>query len=179
MSTRQRERSATSASGPWRRLACLHSQAMPDSTHDTATASEAISPAATVREILEDARRVAGSGSRLATRLEELGIGPPETNRYSESAISNWIRGRTMPPADVLVAATVIAGQPIARPLSVAESSQTFRAFEDGTARLQYQVDALRAAVIDLYGRLGYPMPSFENDLPADGAPSSRAASAG
>jgi hypothetical protein len=154
---------------------------MSDSTHDPTTGSSeaAISPAATVREILEDARRVAGSGSRLATRLEELGIGPPDTNRYSESAISNWIRGRTMPPADVLVAATLIAGQPIARPLSVAEPSGTLRALEGGTVRLQYQVDALRAAVIDLYGRLGYPMPSFDSDASGDAQPTSHTASAG
>jgi hypothetical protein len=132
-----------------------------------------------VREIMEDARRVAGSGSRLAARLEELGIGPPDTNRYSESAISNWIRGRTMPPADVLVAATVIAGHPLAWPVSLAESSGTIRALEDGTAQLQYQVDALRAAVIDLYGRLGYPMPNLDSDLPADSPSSSRAASTG
>jgi hypothetical protein len=28
---------------------------------------------------------------------------------------------------------------------------------------LQQQVDALRAAVIDLYGRLGFPMPNLDN----------------
>jgi hypothetical protein len=135
-------------------------------------------PATTVREILQDARRVAGSGSRLAARLEELGIGPPETSRYSESAISNWIRGRTMPPADVLVAATVIAGHPLAWPRDVAESDGATRALQDGTAQLQYQVDALRAAVIDLYGRLGFPMPNFDHDARAD-TPPGRAASAG
>lgn len=135
-------------------------------------------PATTVREILEEARRVAGSGPRLAVRLEELGIGPPDTNRYSESAISNWIRGRTMPPADVLVAATIIAGQPLARPLSLAAPTDALRSLEEGVAKQQYEIDALRAAVIDLYGRLGYPMPNL--DAPADtAAPAGRAASAG
>jgi hypothetical protein len=155
---------------------------MPDSHPDPGISSDAAatSPAATVREILDDARRVAGSGSRLAARLEELGIGPPDTNRYSESAISNWIRGRTMPPADVLVAATVIAGHPLSRSLSVAEPSGAIRNLEAGAAKLQYQVDALRAAVIDLYGRLGFAMPNLDSDLHADTPPpSSRAASAG
>jgi hypothetical protein len=119
------------------------------------------SPAATVREILDEARRIAGSGPRLAARLEELGIGPPDTNRYSESAISNWIRGRTMPPADVLVAASLIAGQPLARPGSAADAAVVLHRLED-IEGLQQQVDALRAAVIDLYGRLGFPMPNLD-----------------
>jgi hypothetical protein len=120
------------------------------------------SPAATVREILDEARRIAGSGPRLAARLEELGIGPPDTNRYSESAISNWIRGRTMPPADVLVAASLIAGKPLARPGSAAGAAVVLDRLED-IEGLQQQVDALRAAVIDLYGRLGFPMPNLDN----------------
>jgi hypothetical protein len=111
-----------------------------------ATGAES-SPAEIVRELLEEARRVAGSGPRLAAQLEAMGIGPPDTNRYSESAISNWIRGRTMPPADVLVAASAIAAQPDA-------------------AQLQEQIDALRAAVIDLYGRLGYAMPNLDRAAP-------------
>jgi hypothetical protein len=155
---------------------------MPDARPDPGGSSdEGTSPAATVREILEDARRVAGSGSRLAARLEELGIGPPDTNRYSESAISNWIRGRTMPPADVLVAATLIAGHPLSRSLSVAEPNAAIRDLEAGAAQLQYQIDALRSAVIDLYGRLGFTMSNLDIDARAGTPPptsSSRAASA-
>jgi hypothetical protein len=124
-----------------------------------ALSGEAASPAQTVREILEEARRVAGSGTRLAAQLEALGIGPPDTNRYSESAISNWIRGRTMPPADVLVAASLIAGHPVGR---AADTSYA------DVAALQDQVDALRAAVIDLYGRLGYQMPSLDRPAGSD-----------
>jgi hypothetical protein len=90
--------------------------------------------------------------------LEELGIGPPDTNRYSESAVSNWIRGRTMPPADVLVAASSIAGYPLERPLTGGETS----------GRLQDQIDALKAAVIDLYGRLGYARPSLDAPATSD-----------
>jgi len=174
MSTHKRGNSPTCGSTRQVRAAHLHSQAMSDQSPGSDSPAGTTSPAVTVREILEEARRVAGSGSRLAARLEELGIGPPDTNRYSESAISNWIRGRTMPPADVLVAATVIAGQPLTRALAVTEPSQSAR----DLAHLQYQVDALRAAVIDLYGRLGYPMPNLDSDVDESG-PSSRAASAG
>ena len=126
-------------------------------------------PAATVREILDEARRVAGSGTRLAARLQELGIRPAETIRYSESAISNWIRGRTMPPADVLVAASLIAGLPLVAPRSSARAQGHSLQSAELAVEMQHQIDALRAAVIDLYGRLGYPMPSLETpDGPAE-----------
>jgi hypothetical protein len=123
-----------------------------------ASSGSTSSAAATVREILEEARRVTGSGARLAARLEELGIGPPDTNRYSESAVSNWIRGRTMPPADVLVAASSIAGYPLERPAAGGEPDE----------HLQAQIDALKAAVIDVYGRLGYPRPNLDTPAAAD-----------
>jgi hypothetical protein len=118
-----------------------------------------------VRDILDEARRIAGSGPRLAARLQELGIGPAETNRYSESAISNWIRGRTMPPADVLVAATIIAGRPLVASTS-SDSHQGIHSLKSGTD-CQQQIDALRTAIIDLYGRLGYPMPSLDGSSEA------------
>lgn len=84
-----------------------------------------------------------------------------------------------MPPADVLVGATVIAGQPIARPLSSGAPAGTIRTLEADAVRLQYELDALRAAVIDLYGRLGYPMPNLDSGHHAEAPPSPRAASAG
>src|SRR5262245_13963007 len=126
------------------------------------------SPARTVREILDEARRVAGSGSRLAARLEELGIGPPDTNRYSESAISNWIRGRTMPPADVLVAASIIAGHPFSPSGRPADPPAVLHQPADLDG-LQQQVDALRAAVIDIYGHLGFAMADLDLRKPAEG----------
>jgi hypothetical protein len=146
---------------------------------DPLAAEHGTSPAATVREILDEARRVAGSGSRLAARLEELGIGPPDTNRYSDSAISNWIRGRTMPPADVLVAATLIAGQPLARPQVVPTPDERLVRLEAEAELLQHQVDAMRAALIDLYGRLGYPLPDLTAQVSTDETRTERSASAG
>src|SRR5262245_64669789 len=133
--------------------------------------------AVTVREIIEEARRVAGSGTRLAERLQQLGIRPADTTRYSESAISNWIRGRTMPPADVLVAASLIAGRPLVAPGSSLPADRSLQVLELG-AELQSQVDALRAAIIDLYGRLGYPMPNLDSSHDS-GHDQRRTASAG
>src|SRR5262245_57764591 len=141
------------------------------------TADAPAEPAVTVREIIEEARRVAGSGNRLAERLQELGIRPAETTRYSESAVSNWIRGRTMPPADVLVAATLVAGLPLVSPGRSGSGERSLQVLELG-AELQSQVDALRAAIIDLYGRLGYPMPNLEGSHDS-GLRDRRAASAG
>jgi hypothetical protein len=127
------------------------------------TPADPPAPAVTVREILDEARRVAGSGARLAMRLQELGIAPTDTIRYSESAISNWIRGRTMPPADVLVAASRIAGLPLVASRGSAAAAGHGLPSADLSAGLQHQIDALRASVIDLYGRLGYPMPSLDS----------------
>jgi hypothetical protein len=62
-----------------------------------------------VGQLLEDARRRAGKGPALATRLEQLGV-VGRGARYSESSISNWIRGRAMPPADVVLAAAKAVG---------------------------------------------------------------------
>lgn len=137
-------------------------------------------PAAAVRTILEEARRVAGGGPRFAARLEEVGVGPPETGRYSESAISNWIRGRTMPPADVLLAAALMAGISVddrllvssrstAQPPSVVVDTNVL------VAAMRAELDDLRSDVIDLYGRLGFPMPTHEKRA-ASKAPQKRAA---
>src|SRR5262245_16267836 len=141
-----------------------------DDRPPSAAAADVVpAPAVTVREILDEARRVAGSGSRLAARLQELGVGPSETITYSESAISNWVRGRTMPPADVLVAASLIAGQPLVVPRSSASAVGHPVPSAELGVELQRQLDALRAAVIDLFGRLGYPMPSLDSpDGPGD-----------
>jgi transcriptional regulator with XRE-family HTH domain len=139
------------------------------------------SPATTVRDVLETARRVAGSGPLLAARLEELGVGPPDTKRYSESAVSNWIRGRTMPPADVLVAAASIAGLSLDRRLLSRSDNHPSAPndLSEAVTRLQGEVDALRADLIELYGRLGYAMPRHETTPSDDAATSAASASAG
>jgi hypothetical protein len=64
---------------------------------------------AAIQSLLVRARRAAGGGAALAAALHAVGIGP-ESGTYSESAVSNWIKGRTCPPADVLVGAATIFG---------------------------------------------------------------------
>lgn len=119
-----------------------------------------------VREILDDARRHAGTGPLLAQRLEELGAGR-EQGRYSESAISNWVKGRAMPPADVLLAAAAAASISIDRKLADATAGRADEAAPQAPADLEAVVHDLRrqlgqvqAQVIDLYARLGFPVPA-------------------
>ena len=113
---------------------------------------------ATIRDVIHRARQAIGSGARLAARLRELGIGPDEG--YSESAVSNWVQGRTMPPADVLLAAAGIAG------ISLGHQGHDSGAPEEATTdwraiveHLQAEVDELRTDVIHLYGQLGMNRP--------------------
>ncbi|WP_309063299.1 DUF5919 domain-containing protein [Streptomyces sp.] len=64
---------------------------------------------AVVREVLDQARRAAGGGAPLAAALRAADVGP-ESGVYSESAVSNWIKGRARPPADVVLAAASLYG---------------------------------------------------------------------
>ena len=120
-----------------------------------------------VQQIVEEARRKAGSGPALALELERAGVGP-ENGRYSESGISNWTKGRTMPPADVLLAAAVIGGVSLdARLAHTAVEAESGRpdaaeAIEQlrGEVReLQRQHGRLQTLLMDLYSRTGQPYP--------------------
>jgi hypothetical protein len=111
-----------------------------------------------VQSIIEAARRDAGSGPALAARLEALGVGG-ETGRYSESAISNWIKGRTMPPADAVLAAAYAASISIDETLGHLAARELADQVSDRDSviqQLRRELDKLRAEVIDLYGRLGF-----------------------
>lgn len=61
--------------------------------------------ARTVALLMEEARRKAGSGVVLAERIEHL-VG----RRYDVDSVSAWATGRTMPPADALLAAAKVTG---------------------------------------------------------------------
>jgi hypothetical protein len=76
---------------------------------------------AAAREVLERARRAAGGGSALAAALKAAGVGP-ESGAYSESAVSNWIKGRTRPAADVVLAAAALHGISLDSALGVSGS---------------------------------------------------------
>ncbi len=54
-----------------------------------------------------DARPEGGAPLALALRSANVG---PESGTYSESAVSNWIKGRARPPADVVLAAASLYG---------------------------------------------------------------------
>ncbi len=110
-----------------------------------------------VKQIINEAKTVVGSGPVLAEQLERRGVGP-DTGRYSPSAVSNWINGRTMPPADVLLAAAQIAGVSLDERLGVA-TGVVESDWSSAVDELQEQVDALRAQVIELYGRTGQTFP--------------------
>ncbi|MDH4076438.1 MAG: helix-turn-helix domain-containing protein [Acidimicrobiia bacterium] len=110
-----------------------------------------------IRNTMAQARQACGSGSKFAARLKEFGVGPDDG--YSESAISNWINGRVMPPADVLLAAAAIAGVPFPsgakEPQTQAEIEQEWRML---IRLLQSQVDELRIEVRQLSGQVEIPL---------------------
>lgn len=71
-----------------------------------------------MRNVLDGARRAAGGGAALAATLRQAGVGP-DAGAYSESAVSNWIKGRTRPPADVVLAAASLYGLSLDRSLGI------------------------------------------------------------
>ena len=139
----------------------MSSKLLETSLHSEAMSHGELDAAALVREIVEEARKTVGSGPRLAERLEDLGIGP-ETGRYSESAVSNWIKGRTMPPGDVVLAAAWLAGISIdSRLLATAEAANAAADWQEAVEELQVQIEALQAQIIEVCGRLGVPVPAL------------------
>jgi transcriptional regulator with XRE-family HTH domain len=125
-----------------------------------------------VSDVLAEARRHAGNGPLLAEELHRLGVGPD--GRYSESAISNWIKGRAMPPADVLLAAATLGAisldERLGAPHSEADGTPVEAIAED-VRRVSRQLAQMQARVMHLYSRIGeaYPHDQAE-DEPADRA---------
>lgn len=131
-----------------------------------------------VRQVVAEARRKAGSGPALALELERAGVGP-DSGRYSESGISNWIKGRTKPPADVLLASAVIGGVSLDAKLAhgpeVGDQEDSLGQLRADIRGLQRQQGRLQALLMDLYSRTGQPFP---HDVPGEEHPARRAASA-
>ena len=119
-----------------------------------------------VRQVVDEARRNAGSGPALARELQKVGAAP-ESGRYSESAISNWSKGRAMPPSDVLLAAAFITGISIDAKLAQSTTEETENGLADSAiqelrnqiADLQQKYGRLQALLMDLYARTGQPYP--------------------
>ncbi len=106
--------------------------------------------AAVVGGILEEARRRAGKGPALALRLQQLGVVGEKGERYSESSISNWIRGRAKPPAEVVLAAAQAVHISLDDRLGIGRRES---GLERQVADLQGQLEVLQAQVQGLLGR--------------------------
>lgn len=122
-----------------------------------------------VREVLAEARTYAGSGAALADALHESGVGRDDV-RYSESGISNWIKGRARPPADVLLAAAAFADLSLDQRIRPGQAVHRAGEPED----LRAQVEELRrshgrleALLIELYNRTGQPYPHERQTITA------------
>jgi len=113
---------------------------------------------ALVRRVVVAGRAAAGSGTQFAAQLQRLGISK-DGQPYSESAISNWINGRTMPPADVLLAAARLADISIDAGLAAEATDPGSGPKSDDLQELRRDLDSFRTTLIDLYGRLGFPVP--------------------
>lgn len=136
----------------------------------TAETPKGIEIPSLVRKVMAQARQAAGSGTKFAARLKEFGVGP--NDGYSESAISNWINGRVMPPADVLLAAAAIAGIPFGDDEDEPQQTQAEIEHESRTLirLLQSQVDDLRLEVRILSDRIVIPLgPSNQPVGPPEG----------
>ena len=113
---------------------------------------------AIVGELVEDARKAAGNGEALAQQLEALGVRGERGARYSMSAISNWVKGRTMPPADVLLAAAVTSGQSLDAKLAEHINGAAGGRDQSGIEGLRAEVARLQAEMINLRGQIGQPV---------------------
>jgi hypothetical protein len=56
-------------------------------------------------QAMQEAKERAGKAAVLVARMEPL-----VNRRYDEDSVSAWIRGRTVPPADALLAAAKVTG---------------------------------------------------------------------
>ena len=114
-----------------------------------------------VSSVLAEARRYAGGAPGLSAALDRAGVSP-DAGPYSESAISNWVKARTRPPANVLLAAASLADISLDQRIGVTSAT----AEQPDTAALRDELDELRrkhgrleTLVSDLYGRVGVSFP--------------------
>jgi transcriptional regulator with XRE-family HTH domain len=104
---------------------------------------------AVARQVLDEARRAAGGGAALAAALQTANVGP-DSGAYSVSAISNWIKGRTRPPADVLLAAASLYRISLDGPLGLSSTTGGAPTPTPSPVKDTDDVEGLRAAVARL-----------------------------
>jgi hypothetical protein len=112
-------------------------------------------------EAMQEAKERAGKASVLVVRMEPL-VG----RRYDEDSVSAWIRGRTVPPADALLAAAKVTG------ISIDEYLQADGHAAEGLAdRLGHQaetIEDLRAQVEQLTHVVG-AVPELQQTIATQG----------
>ena len=117
---------------------------------------------AVVREVLDQARKAAGGGAPLALALRSANVGP-DSGTYSESAVSNWIKGRARPPADVVLAAASLYGISLDSRLGLPSESDPQEATD--LDQLRSAVSRLETLVHERLSPPGIEMPFTARDV--------------
>lgn len=113
---------------------------------------------AVVSAVVERARNSAGNAEALSAQLQDIGIGGENGARYSVSAISNWVQGRTMPPGDVLLAVAFAGNESLDDQLFGTTTKPAAGAAPQGEDdELRTEVARLQAEIMHLYSRIGEP----------------------
>lgn len=133
----------------------------------TTTSQDVVAPdwRAMIGELVDLARKEAGNGEALAQQLEALGVVGERGGRYSMSAISNWVKGRTMPPADVLLAVAIVSGQSLDTRLTTHGHQTPAGAEGENVEGLKSELARLQAEMMHLYSRVGEP---YDRDAAPD-----------
>lgn len=108
-----------------------------------------------VQEVATRARDTAGSAPKLANELAQIGFSG-EKGPYSESGISNWIQGRTTPPADVFLGLLHLAAIPLNETLGIKVGVEI-------NEPLRHELDVVRSMVTNLYQHIGLEMPDMSS----------------
>lgn len=112
-----------------------------------------------VRTILLEAQQHAGSHKQLVAQITPL-IG----RHYEQNSVSAWLKGRNMPPADVLLAAVKVT-ENAAKPISL-DDLLFGESLQEQMTLLKEEVRGLTGEVADLKRRIemrpllaGAPLP--------------------
>lgn len=113
-----------------------------------------VDPNEASRQIIAEARRRAGRAVELAAQLAQMGILGPGGQPYSEASISSWIKGRSHPPAFVVLAAAKAYEISIDALLGMSRDRASERRFSE-----------LSAQVMKIRERVDAQLDSFKREL--------------